>query len=192
METSTGATSLAAAVVLTAPVPQSLAMLDAGGVVLETDLRARLAALEYERCLAVLAVLEGPSVTLPPGGFAPAQEPIAWIGDNQLKGISAEPAITIHATPGFSTAHREEDRLTVGRALLDAAAHWIGAGIKTYQVHGWRFSKPLRVDAQWCAILTRNAPLVLAGDAFAGPRVEAAALSGWAATEARLTQSQKG
>ncbi len=188
-ETTTGRTFAAAAVVLTPPVPQSLAMLDAGGIVLAPEMRTRLAAIEYERCLAVLAVLDGPSRIPPPGGLTPAAGPIAWIADNQLKGISAEPAVTIHAMHAFSLAHWDRDRQESGRRLLDEAAPWLGAGIKTFQVHGWRYSKPMQVDEQPCVLVSPSPPLVLAGDAFAGPRVEGAALSGWAAAEALLTKA---
>ncbi len=182
-ETATGLTFTAEAVVLTPPVPQSLAMLDAGGFVLTSEMRTRLAAIEYERCLAVMAVLDGPSRIPPPGGFAPADGPIAWIADNALKGISAEPAVTIHARNAFSLKHWERDRQESGRALLDAAAPWLGAGIKTFQVHGWRYSKPMKVHEEPCVLVSQSPPLVLAGDAFAG-----AALSGWAAVEAILAQ----
>jgi hypothetical protein len=187
-ETTTGRTFTTGAVVLTPPVPQSLAMLDAGGIVLAPEMRTRLAAIEYARCLAVMAVLDGPSCIPPPGGLAPADGPIAWIADNALKGISAEPAVTIHATHAFSLKHWERDRQESGRALLDAAAPWLGAGIRTFQVHGWRYSKPMQVDEEPCVVVSQSPPLVLAGDAFAGPRVEGAALSGWAAAEAILTK----
>ncbi len=180
-DTASGHTFTAGAVVLTPPVPQALAILDAGGLVLPPETRTRLAAIEYERCLAVLAALEGPSRIPPPGGFAPSDGPIAWIADNQLKGISAEPAVTIHATHAFSLKHWEGNRQESGRALLDAAATWLGAGIRTFQVHGWRYSKPMRVDPESCLLVSQSPPLVLAGDAFGGPRVEGAALSGWAA-----------
>jgi predicted NAD/FAD-dependent oxidoreductase len=187
-ETTTGRTFTAGSVVLTPPVPQSLAMLDAGGIVLTPELRTRLAAIEYERCLAVMAVLDGPSRIPPPGGLAPAEGPIAWIADNQLKGISVEPAVTIHATHTFSLEHWDRDRQESGRALLDAAEQLLGAGIKTFQVHGWRYSKPMRVDEEPCVLMSQSPPLVLAGDAFAGPRVEGAALSGIAAAEAILAK----
>lgn len=59
-ETTTGRTFTADAVVLTPPVPQSLALLDAGGIILALEMRMRLAAIEYERCLAIMAVLDGP------------------------------------------------------------------------------------------------------------------------------------
>jgi hypothetical protein len=184
VETATGRTFTAGAVVLTPPVPQSLALLNAGGIVLAPEMRTRLAAIEYERCIAVMAVLDGPSRIPPPGGLTPADGPIAWLADNQLKGISTEPAVTIHATHAFSLEHWDRDRQESGRALLDAAAEWLGAGIRTFQVHGWRYSKPMRVDQERCVLVSQSPPLVLAGDAFAGPRVEGAALSGWAAAAA--------
>ena len=64
-------------VVLTPPVPQSLAILKAGAVALQPEIRARLEGIEYERCLAVMEVLAGPSRLAPPGGLAPDDGPIA-------------------------------------------------------------------------------------------------------------------
>lgn len=189
-ETTTGRNFTAGTVVFTPPVPQSLALLDAGGIVLAPEMRTRLAAIEYERCIAVMAVLDGPSRIPHPGVLTPADGPIAWIADNQLKGISAEPAVTIHATHAFSLEHWDRDRQESARALLDAAAPWLGAGVRTFQVHGWRYSKPMRVDEEPCVLVSQSPPLVLAGDAFAGPHVEGAALSGWAAAEAILTMSR--
>ena len=96
----------------------------------------------------------------------------------------------IHATHAFSLDHWDRDREESGRALLDGAAELLGAGIKTFQVHGWRYSKPMRVDEEPCVLVSQSPPLVLAGDAFAGPRVEGAALSGWAAAAAILTKHE--
>lgn len=186
-ETTTGRAFTADAVVLTPPVPQSVALLDAGGVILGPEMRTRLAAIEYERCLAIMAVLDGPSRIPPPGGLVPADGPIAWIADNQLKGISAVPAVTIHATHAFSLEHWDRDREESARALLDAAAPWLGAGLTTFQVHGWRYGRPMRVEQAPCVLGSPTHPLVLAGDAFAGPLAEGAALSGWAAAEAILS-----
>jgi renalase len=96
-----GGTITARAVILIPPVPQSLAILDAGGFSLAPALRHRLNAVQYERCLAVMAVLDGPSRIPPPGGLALEPGPIASITDNRWKGISREPAATLHAAAGY-------------------------------------------------------------------------------------------
>lgn len=178
-------TVLANAVVLTPPVPQSLALLDAGAVGLQPAIRARLENLEYERCLAVMAVLAAPTRIPYPGGLSPAEGPIAWIADNQMKGVSAVPAVTLHATAAYSLEYWERDRHASGLALLQAAAHWLEIDdVTEFQVHGWRYSKPIHIDAGPCMVVSESPPLIVAGDAFAGARVEGAALSGWAAADA--------
>ena len=184
--TASGTTFSARAVVLTPPVPQSLALLDAGGVAIAPELRSRLTAIEYDRCLAVMALLDGPSRVPPPGGVAPTSGPIAWITDNLLKGISSEPAVTLHATPGFSAEHWDRDRQESGRILLDAGAEWLGGGVRTFQVHGWRYSQPRVLDPDRCRVVDASGSIILAGDAFGCGGAEGAALSGLAAAESVL------
>jgi predicted NAD/FAD-dependent oxidoreductase len=182
-----GRTLAASTALLTSPVPQSLELLSAGRVDLPRVTREHLEGIEYERCLAVLAVLDGPTQIHEPGCFQPANGPIAWIADNQKKGVSGAAAVTIHASPEFSAANWRRDRRDSGRALIDAATEWLGAEVTEFQVHGWLYSKPLRTEEDPCLIARRSPLLVLAGDAFAGPRVEGAALSGWAAAEALMS-----
>jgi predicted NAD/FAD-dependent oxidoreductase len=179
-----GETVLARAALLTAPVPQSLALLESGGIELPRATQTHLESVEYERCLVVMAVLDGPARIPSPGGLMLTDGPIAWIADNQMKGISATSAVTLHATAAFSLENWDRDREDSARELLGAAKIWLGSDVKEFQVHGWRFSKPLRVEEHPCCILSSSPPLVLAGDAFAGPRVEGAVLSGWAAADA--------
>lgn len=186
LSTAANETLLAHALILTAPVPQSLALLDAGGVKMEAALRARLEAITYERCLVVMATLDGVSNVPPPGGVALTDGPIAWIGDNQQKGISVEPALTIHASAEYSLANWDRPREETARELLAAAAPWLGGRVRQHQMHGWRYSRPQRIDDCAALELSAKPPLILAGDAFAGARVEGAALSGWAAAEKLL------
>jgi predicted NAD/FAD-dependent oxidoreductase len=185
-ETAAGEIFTAPAVILTAPVPQSLALLDAGAAEIPPALRIQLQAITYERCLAVMTVLDGPSRIPAPGGVPQPHPDIAWLADNQLKGISAEPAVTLHATHAFSMAHWERDRDETARTLLAAAAPWLGAPVQSFQVHGWRYSRPIEMIPSPVLTVTDFPLLLLAGDAFGGPRVEGAALSGWAAAEALL------
>ena len=176
-----GESVFTSAAVLTAPVPQSLALLDLGEFDLSVATKARLESIEYERCLAVMAVLEKPTRIPPPGTLSPTEGPIALIVDNQMKGISATPAVTLHATPAFSLEHWDRDRQESGRQLLQAAAAWLDSDVTEFQVHGWRYSKPIHVEQTTCLVLNKAPWLVQAGDAFGGPRVEGAALSGWSA-----------
>lgn len=172
------------ALVLTAPVPQALALLAAGGVHLPAEVRAALEVIRYAPCLAALAVLDGPSRVPPPGGLRLAGEPLAWLADNRLKGISAEPAVTLHAGPEFSRAHFDGDLAAAGRLMIEAAQRWLGAEVKELQVHRWRYALPEVLHPERCLAVASPGPLVFAGDAFGGPRVEGAVLSGLAAAEA--------
>jgi predicted NAD/FAD-dependent oxidoreductase len=179
-----GETVSAGAVLLTPPVPQSLVLLEAGKVELSEATLHRLQKIEYERCFAVMAVLDGPSRIPQPGSLTPAEGPIAWIADNQAKGVSAIPAVTIHASAAFSLKHWDRDRKEVGRELIRTAEQWLGSRVSEFQVHGWRYSRPLRLEQETFLTLNVSPPLLIAGDAFAGPHVEGAALSGWAAADA--------
>jgi hypothetical protein len=171
------------ALLLTPPVPQILELLAAGNFPLLEQVQSDLKRIEYAPCLAVLAQLSGPSRIPDPGGLWFDGEPISRMADNQRKGVSsgAGAAVTIHAGPQFSRAHWETPEAEVTATLLAAAAPWLGSVPVQTQLHRWRYSLPLRVHPERCVVVREPAPLVLAGDAFGGPRVEGAALSGLAA-----------
>lgn len=174
----------ARSLVITSPVPQSLELL--ADIPLPQDKRARLERIEYEACIAVMAVLNSSSKIPAPGAMLLDSGPIAWLGDNQQKGVSRLPAVTIHGSAGFSEQYFDQDRDRAGQLLIEAAQPYLGAKVIDYQVHGWRFSKPSVVDPEACMLISgdNHPPLVLAGDAFNGPRVEGAVVSGWSAAEA--------
>ena len=171
-------------VVVIVSVPQSIDLIDGGAIALSNNHRRRLEQIEYDACIAVMAVLDGPSMIPAPGAVAPQNGILDWISDNQQKGVSGVPAVTLHASAAFSAEHVDAPREVVGKRIIEAAQPWIQATVIDYQVHGWRYSKPSRVDEETCLVICQDPPLVLAGDAFAGPRVEGAVVSGWAAAEA--------
>ena len=189
-----GTTSTAGALVVTAPVPQALELLDAGDVRLTAADRAVLEAITYDPCLAVLAPLEGLSGLPEPGALDPdaldpdaastGAGPIDWMADNQTKGVSAAPAVTIHATAEFSRQHRDSPDGQVIAELIAAAA--LGAPVieGAVQVQRWRYAKPSTLHPQPCLVASGTPPLVFAGDAFGGAKVEGAVLSGLAAADA--------
>jgi predicted NAD/FAD-dependent oxidoreductase len=173
----------AKALLLTPPVPLSLALLSAGGVTLPPE-AALLPRLDYDPCLSAVAVLAAPSRIPPPGGLWPGGARLDWMADNQQKGISALPAVTLHATPEYSRERWEAADDMVLAELLAEAATWLGSKVVACTLRRWRYSIPVQLYPGRTLLLESPGPLALAGDAFAGPRVEGAALSGMAAGKA--------
>lgn len=168
------------ALVLTPPVPQCLHLLDVSGVELATEFTQPLRAVSYDACLAVMAVLDRPS-RLPDGHRAVNAKAVAWIADNQHKGISTEPAVTIHGTPGFSATYLDEGPERWVPALVAAARDHLTANVVSATGHRWRYAQPRATLDSGCAVVEGLAPIVLAGEVFAGARVEGAFRSGAAA-----------
>jgi predicted NAD/FAD-dependent oxidoreductase len=175
----------ASALVLTAPVPQTLDLLDAGGATLAPPDREELSALAYHRCLAVLAELDGPSGLPDPGARRLGGEPIEFVADNQIKGISPVPALTVHAGSLTSLELWERGDADVVDALLDAVPGLLARPVENaVQVQRWRYARPVECRPETFRILRGLPPAVLAGDIFGGPLVGGAARSGAAAAGA--------
>jgi len=184
-----GADYIADALIMTPPVPQSLALLDSGNARLPSPVRDSLDAITYDPCLALMALT---SSSIPdPGGIRFESGPISWLADNSRKGISLlVPSITIHASPEFSRIHWDTPPDDVARMLFRAADDFINSEIGTYQLHRWRYSQPVEVYPEPCLMVDANPPLIFAGDAFGGPKIEGAAISGMAAAE-RIVGSRR-
>lgn len=162
--------------VVTAPVPQALALFDDG--VLPLSLLEELRSVRYAPCLALLVTLRGTSA-VPAAGVALDGEPVRWIADNTKKGVAAGApgAVTVHLGPAFSAEHYATTAAELAARVLPAIERWLGAEVADVQVHRWRFSEPSathRETSVWLADLGVG----FAGDGFGGPRVEGAALSG--------------
>lgn len=173
----------AAAAIVTPPLPQTLRLLDAGGIPIHRELRRELEGVEYDACLAVMARMDGPS-GLPDGHRTVAIGPVAWIADNHHKGVSAVPAVTIHSSAAFARQHLDSDPAGWIQTLVQHTAPHLESSIRSAAGHRWRYSQPRSILDVGAAVVGSTAPIVLAGDAFAGPRVEGAFLSG--VTAARL------
>jgi predicted NAD/FAD-dependent oxidoreductase len=170
-------------IVVTSPVPQTLALLESGGVVLTPNDADALAAITYDPCIALMAVLDGPSGLNEAGAVDPASGPIDWMADNFLKGISAVPAVTIHATPEFSRAQWDASDEAITASLLDAAQLESSVIPGSIQIQRWRYARPSIEHPERFLRLSDMPPFVCAGDAFGGAKVEGAALSGAAAAQ---------
>jgi predicted NAD/FAD-dependent oxidoreductase len=170
------------AVVSTCPLPQTFALLVDAGI----DADEQVFRTDYDRTVALLAVLDRPPALPGSGGVQAPDDVLAIVADNVSKGITATPAVTIHATAAWSEQHWRDDDDRIVAALVDAAAPWLGgAAIVAHHVKRWRFATPRSISPDPCWIAP-SGDLVAAGDAFAGPRIEGAHNSGLAAAHALL------
>jgi predicted NAD/FAD-dependent oxidoreductase len=179
--TDDGVVHIADRVILTAPLPQSFSLMFSAGLEMPADLRR----IDYDRTLGLLVTLDSSQHQVPaPGGLQNPDDVFSFIGDNNAKGISPSPALTFHANPAWSLQHFEDSTEDIHALLLAAAQPWLGsAAITESQVKKWRFATPQNLWPDACWVDETNS-LVIAGDAFAGPRMEGAALSGLAAAAA--------
>lgn len=172
--------------VLTAPVPQSLALLQSAGVELPSEAQKTLGELRYEPCIAVLAQLEGPSQLPPEGALYVEGEVLWWLADNGRKGISALPdAVTIHSTGDWARAHYCDSDEEIIRLLTLEAAPFLGAEVKIAQVRRWRYSKPEN-PLEIGHLRVASLHLSFAGDIFQGAKIEGAVRSGWSSARGLL------
>lgn len=180
----------AAGCVLTAPVPQALDLLAAGGPLdrMETHALKQLRTVDYDPCFTAMLVLDRPSLLPEPGAIqfgSDATGPVAWVADNQRKGISTVPALTVHATGGFSREHFDAPPDEVAGMFVDAVRPWIDGDPRTAiverSIHRWKFATPTTILPDSFVAVSWSPAILCCGDAFAGPRVEGAFSSGAAA-----------
>ncbi|MFZ4584177.1 MAG: NAD(P)/FAD-dependent oxidoreductase [Acidimicrobiia bacterium] len=181
-----GGSVRAPALLMTAPVPQTLALLDHGSVAIDAGTRAALAAIEYHATIALLVVLDGPPALPPPGAVQPTSGPFGFVADNAARLGGGRHALTLHCTDDYSRDRLEANPDALARELLDAARVHIGeAGVAEAQIKTWRYATPQQCWPEPCCVLVDgDEPLVVAGDAFGGAQVEGAYLSGLAAAAA--------
>ena len=179
------------AVIRTAPVPQALATMTFCGMLPEPGLAQRLAEIHYKPTIAVLLVpATDPSGLADHGGAQYLGHPdLAFVTDNRAKGISEIPAVTIHLSNDRSSALWNASDEEVLEHTLDAAAGVLGAAgdratLAAHQIQRWRYAGPVEVHPDPTVVWGSEPIIALAGEAFAGPKVEGAFLSGRAAAQA--------
>lgn len=173
-----GAIFSARYLVVSAPLPQALTLLDTTGLNYAGADEPALRRIRYAKGLATLAILDGPSKLPDDGHVRIFESPLSWIADNRIKGISPDvTALTIHADADFAEKHWDSPDDRRGPLMLEAAKPWLGSEVKEYSCHRWGFTTPLN---PWHEKYFTNPSikLTLAGDSFGGARVEGAAISG--------------
>lgn len=165
------------AVIVTCPIPQSYSLTVEAGIEMPRELLMS----DYDRTIGLLVVLDGPSNLDSPGGVQNPDGIFSWIADNALKGISSVHALTCHANPQWSESHWN-DSIDEGHSqLLELArVHFGQSSVAASDYKKWRFATP---RTPWPEPFFAHDSVVFAGDAFAGPKVEGAAISGLAAAD---------
>ncbi len=176
-----GALYTSKVLVITAPVPQSLALLDAGATQLEEKDYEALARITYAECLCGLFWVEGRVTIPPPGAMQRNNANVTWVADNQQKRISPEATlITLQASEQYSRQMWPAPDERILSALRTELSIFMTdeSNVREAQLKRWRYSRPLVTHSERYLDAKTPMPLLFAGDAFGGPRVEGAYLSG--------------
>lgn len=171
--------------VLTIPSIQMLDLFERSMIDLGGETSSRLQAIRHTRCLAILGILDRPSRLTQPGAVTHPFADVDWLSDNQVKGISEVPALTLHASAEFSDQYWEVPDKEWANDLTGPAEEALGSKITSWVSHRWGFAKPLVTFGASHYHLPELA-LTLGGDGFGGERVERAAISGLEAADAIL------
>ena len=173
------------ALLLTPPMPISLALLDQGDVALSPTDRQQLEQIQFAPCWCAVVAIEG-EVDLPhPGALQRPKAIVSWMADNQQKGVSQSTTlITMHINPQKSKLWALAPQNEIEGIFRQAIRPFLTptSTIKNITVHYWPYAVPTTTHPQRTLLAQKLPPLVFAGDAFNGPRVEGAALSGLAAS----------
>ncbi|RMG94740.1 MAG: FAD-dependent oxidoreductase [Chloroflexi bacterium] len=177
------------ALILTPPVPISLNLLKAGFTTLSTQDTTTLKQIHYAPCLCGVFQIKG-TVHLPePGAIQQPEAAISWIADNRCKDLATNPTITVHAGPEHSRWYWHASNEIIRETLLEALRPYLdtNATIRQSTIIRWPHALPVSLHPEKYYLSQYHHPLVFAGDAFDGPRVEGAFLSGIAAANAILS-----
>lgn len=173
-------------VILACPAPAGLDALRAGGALMIPEARERAESISYHRVLACMVTVDRAVDFGPTGARQQPEDPtFSFIADNQVKGISAEPAVTFHVGHAASERLWSTKDKKLQAALADDLAAVLGdAKITSFAVKRWSHSGPVDVlPESSLTICAQPGPVIMCGDAFGGAKVEGAFLSGLAAAE---------
>jgi hypothetical protein len=173
--------------IVTAPMPRTLSLLKSADLRLPAYVRMGLTMIAYDPCIALMAVLDGPSKVPEPGGIELGGEPIYWMADSRMKGICDDGhGVTIHAGPNFSQQVWDQPDEEIAERLFEETEEWLGRTPVSYQLHRWHYSRTTATYPEPYLMIEDPATMVLCGDGFWDARIEGAALSGLAAAEAAM------
>lgn len=170
--------------IITSPIPESLQLLEKGESKIDGQVKQQLEKTSYFPCLAAMVTLTKKTNIPSPGGIQIAEGTVGFIGDNQQKGISELPAVTIHGGDQWSRDHEHLPDEEILQLLINAAKPLLGEGeIFEKRLVRWNYSKPENLYPDEFAYSNIPLRIAFAGDIFKRGAVEGAILSGLRAAD---------
>jgi hypothetical protein len=177
-----GRTFEARDLVVTCPPPQGVELLAEAAPETADFLRS----FQMEPCLAVAAAF--PRRELAWHGIQSDDATVYWIGHDTSKRPdlhNGKTVVVIHASPSFSRENYGTSEEDIVRKMLSQASEMAGTDLSSPEdcfLQRWRYAQPIAaLNADQAPMFAEPAPLVLAGECFAGGKIEGAWLSGRAA-----------
>jgi predicted NAD/FAD-dependent oxidoreductase len=170
-----GTSVRAAAALLTAPVPQSLELLDRGGLLpgIPDAMRAALRAVSYHPAFVLMLRLSSRLETLPPSGILLLRDggPVARVFENARDGGPSR--LSVYTRAGWASSRYDAPPVEIAATLKEAAAAALGfepSAVVEAVLKRWRFARAASVFPEEAELVDLDgAPLILAGDAFGSP-----------------------
>lgn len=164
--------------IVNAPAPQALAI---SGSNLPPDQIAALEAIRFDPCWAAVIALNEPA-RADWLGLELDHDVLSWAALDHTKRAPGSPEVLVlHAQAGWSRTHLELSSSVALELMQSVARELFGSWVTNSRAavaHRWRYANPV-VSHPEPFVAHEN--LVLCGDWCAGPRIEGALESGWAA-----------
>jgi len=172
------------AVILTPPLPQAVQILEKADISKKSEDMTLVREIHYEP--ADMLLIHAPDAPPLPGTgcTSPNSDSILKVTDNAVKGITdTRGYFTVHCSQEFSISGIHKSDEEVYRELSPIIEDVIGAGITVYQIHRWRYSRPLNAPGIPYLEIGKGSNLFVAGDGLAGGSVQSAMISGLSVAE---------
>ncbi len=171
--------------VVTAPLPQSLAVLSFSRLLPEPLTQQRLSAVRYEPSLCVMFELDRPLEGVPGGWFEQSTGLVEVLVDHSGGEGASRAAVTARFGADASVAWWQRGTADIVEAARASIAGVLGsAEVVDHQLMRWRYAQVADPLPERCLVWGDDPVVALAGDAFGGSGVEGAYLSGVAAAAA--------
>lgn len=175
--------------IMTLPLPQILELCYRSGVIPSNKTVTYFSQQKYHECTTLLIVSDQDSEIPEPGGlWFEDQNPIRWMSDNKIKGISDLTAVTIHLSPEFSKKTNQTSEIELFSELEEEIKKYIPGDWIHKSIHRWKYSQPTNIVDLGFLKDEYYQNLWFTGDVFINGRVESAWMAGYRTAKTYLKE----